>query len=68
MAYTEKYFGNPDNSKKDGIPAVPLELLAKQAEEQKRLKVNEQGQVLTGKELQEQKIKKSETDEWREQK
>jgi len=68
MAYSEKYFGNPDSLNKGEVPAVPLELLAKQAEEQKRLKVNEQGQVITGKELAEQKEKELEGDAWREQK
>ena len=68
MAYSEKYFGNPDSLNKGEVPAVPLELLAKQIEEQKRLKVNEQGQVMTAGELEEQKRLKSEGDEWREQK
>ena len=68
MGYSEKYFGNPDNLKKGEVSAIPLELLAKQAEEQKRLKVNEQGQVMTAGELEEQKRLKSEGDAWREQK
>lgn len=66
MAYSEKYF-KPEESKKE-TPAVPLELLAQQAEEAKRLKLNEQGQVMTGKELEEQKKLKLEGDAWREQK
>jgi hypothetical protein len=68
MAYSQEFWKKPEGIKKEEVPAVPLELLAKQTEEQSRLKVNEQGQVMTGKELEEQKKLKTEGDAWREQK